>query len=51
MSKKIFTILLFVFSMGNLSAQSPVYLDDTQPIETRVKDALDRMTLEEKVAL
>lgn len=32
-------------------AQTPVYLDDTQPIEARVKDALSRMTLEEKVAL
>lgn len=32
-------------------AQTPVYLDDSQPIETRIKDALSRMTLEEKVAL
>lgn len=32
-------------------AQTPVYLDDSQPIEARVKDALSRMTLEEKVAL
>lgn len=37
--------------MGSLSAQTPVYLDDSQPIESRVKDALGRMTLEEKVAL
>ena len=29
----------------------PVYLDDTQPIEARVQDALARMTLEEKVRL
>nr|AIA88406.1 CAZy families GH3 protein [uncultured Capnocytophaga sp.] len=34
-----------------LTAQTPVYLDDTQPVEARVKDALSRMTLEEKVAL
>ena len=34
-----------------LPAQQPVYLDDTQPVEARVKDALGRMTLEEKVAL
>jgi beta-glucosidase len=32
-------------------AQTPVYLDDTQPLETRVQDALSRMTLAEKVAL
>lgn len=37
--------------MGSLSAQTPAYLDDSQPIESRVKDALGRMTLEEKVAL
>lgn len=29
----------------------PVYLDKDQPIEKRVKDALSRMTLEEKVAM
>lgn len=29
----------------------PVYLDDSQPIEARIKDALSRMTMEEKVAL
>ncbi len=29
----------------------PVYLDDSQPIEKRVQDALSRMTLEEKVRL
>ena len=30
-------------------AQTPVYLDTSKPIEERVKDALSRMTLEEKV--
>ena len=29
-------------------AQTPVYLDTSKPIEERVKDALSRMTLEEK---
>lgn len=33
------------------SATTPVYLDRTAPIESRVEDALSRMTLEEKVAL
>ncbi len=32
-------------------AQTPVYLDDTQPIESRVEDALQRMTLREKINL
>lgn len=32
-------------------AQEPVYLDESQPIEVRIKDALSRMTLEEKVGL
>jgi beta-glucosidase len=31
--------------------KTPVYLDNSQPIELRVEDALSRMTLEEKVAL
>ena len=31
--------------------EAKVYLDDTQPLELRVKDALQRMTVEEKVAL
>ncbi len=34
-----------------VSAQIPVYLDDTKPIEERIEDALSRMTLEEKVAM
>ncbi len=51
MKNKLLTILLLACSAGTLSAQTPVYLDDSQPIESRVKDALGRMTLEEKVAL
>jgi beta-glucosidase len=31
--------------------QTPVYLDDTQPIEVRVQDALNRMTVEGKLVL
>lgn len=31
--------------------QTPVYLDDTQPMEVRVRDALNRMTVEEKLVL
>lgn len=51
MNSKFLATLLCVCLMGTLSAQMPVYLDDRQPIEARVKDALSRMTLEEKVAL
>ena len=42
---------LTILSVFGVKAQTPVYLDDTKPIEERVKDALSRMTLEEKVAL
>ncbi len=46
----IFSFVLLVF--GSLHAQkTPIYLDNTQPIELRVKDALSKMTLEEKVKL
>lgn len=51
MKKKSLLILVFACMAGALPAQKPVYLDDSQPIEARVKDALSRMTLEEKVAL
>ncbi len=40
-------LALPVFGQNKL----PIYLDDKQPIESRVEDALSRMTLEEKVAL
>ena len=51
MKNKFFVTLLLACSISTVSAQTPVYMDDTQPIEVRVKDALGRMTLEEKVAL
>lgn len=51
MKKKFLTTLLLACSISTVSAQTPVYMDDAQPIEARVKDALSRMTLEEKVAL
>ena len=53
--KKQLLITAFAFlCLGfTLNAQSklPVYLDNNQPIEARVKDALSKMTLEEKVKL
>lgn len=51
MKNKFFVTLLLACSISTVSAQTPAYMDDTQPIEVRVKDALGRMTLEEKVAL
>ncbi len=48
--RTIFAALALV-AVGNAVAQPPVYLDDTQPIEARVKDALSRMTTAEKVAI
>ncbi len=33
------------------TAQTPIYLDKTKSLEQRIEDALQRMTLEEKVAL
>ena len=35
----------------SVSAQRPLYLDETKPIEQRVEDALGRMTLDEKIAV
>ena len=41
------------YTQGNSNSKAkepvPVYLDETQPIESRIKDALSRMTVEEKV--
>lgn len=51
MKNKFLTTLLLVCALTVASAQTPLYMDDAQPLETRVKDALSRMTLEEKVAL
>ena len=53
MRNKLFTTVACaaLLATGSLSAQTPIYLDDTKPIEERVQDALGRMTLEEKGAL
>jgi beta-glucosidase len=49
--KKINLFLLLNLVLFSMMAQTkqPVYLDETQPIENRVEDALQRMTLEEKL--
>ena len=46
-------ILVFVLGVCSIGlfAQKAVYLDVDKPIEERVEDALQRMTIEEKVAM
>ena len=46
--KKILFGLTMLMSL-NVSAQNPVYLDETKPVEERIEDALKRMTLREKI--
>ena len=40
-----------LLSVTGANAQTPVYLDETKPLEQRVEDALSRMTLDEKIAI
>ncbi len=40
----------YIQSLG-LTRETPIYLDETLPIEQRVEDALSRMTLDEKIAV
>jgi len=46
-------LLLYIFLISTMNVlsfgQKPVYLDPDQPIDKRVEDLLDRMTLEEKI--
>ena len=49
--KSIPALLLGVCSMSAAAQGTPVYLDETKPIEERVEDALKRMTLDEKIAV
>ena len=50
MKKMILSAALALMTLPAM-AQLPVYQDSSQPIEKRVQDALNRMTLEEKVRL
>ncbi|MBD5230226.1 MAG: glycosyl hydrolase [Bacteroidales bacterium] len=38
-------------SHSALSAQTPVYLDESKPLEERVQDALSRMTIADKIGI
>lgn len=52
MKKILIVYMLAVASTGVVAQDSlPVYLDDSQPTETRVQDALNRMTVEEKARM
>ena len=42
---------VLAFSCSQAPSDKPVYLDENQPLEARVEDALSRMTLEEKVKI
>lgn len=50
MKKNLFIICL-VFSTSLLAQHSPVYLDVDQPLDARIEDVLNRMTLREKIAM
>ena len=51
MKFKLTLLSLFMAAALPALAQTPVYLDTNKSVEERVKDALTRMTLEEKVAM
>ena len=47
-----FLLSFFLFALPLLAfAQQPAYLDDSQPIERRIDDAMSRMTLQEKISV
>lgn len=50
-----FTTILFLLVAITFAVfaqeKTPIYLDDSKPISERVKDALSRMTLQEKIAI
>lgn len=45
------TIAAMTLTAGYIHSAGPAYLDDSLPLETRVKDALSRMTTAEKIAI
>ena len=51
MNKIIVTTLSLMISATTQAQSVPVYLDETKPIEQRIDDALNRMTLDEKIAV
>lgn len=51
MLKLKWTLIGCLLATVQVVAQTPIYLNDSKPIEDRIEDALSRMTLEEKVAM
>ena len=49
--KKLITYCLSLITTVPTLAQTPVYLDESKPLEQRIDDALSRMTLDEKIAV
>ena len=49
--KQLITICLSLMATMPMTAQTPVYLDESRPLEERIDDALSRMTLDEKIAV
>ncbi|MDE6072943.1 MAG: glycoside hydrolase family 3 C-terminal domain-containing protein [Muribaculaceae bacterium] len=45
------SVAVALAAANSIYAETPVYLDDSRPIEERVKDALSRMTIDEKIAI
>lgn len=44
-----FTLFVSTFTFGRTNINKPIYLDAGQPVDHRVEDLLQRMTLEEKI--
>ena len=51
MKKMTVALVLVVMTTSMQGQTTPVYLDETKPIEERIEDALSRMTLDEKIAV
>ena len=51
MKKMTVALVLVVMTTSIQGQTTPVYLDETKPIEERIEDALSRMTLDEKIAV
>ena len=47
--KKTLYASLLLLAAATANAQTPVYLDESKPVEQRIDDALSRMTLDEKI--
>lgn len=51
MKKLLLIVSAFIAVTSGVKAETPVYLDESKPLEERIDDALSRMTLREKINL